>query len=225
MAGTVDPPVLAREEWGLLPYARALERQNERVAARIGGAIPDSLAFVEHSPVYTIGRRRSAEQNLIAPPEFICEHGIEVVRTNRGGDITYHGPGQIVGYLFFDLRPKRDLHAILRIVESSLIAVLADLGLAGAETRKGMTGVWFQDRKVAAIGMAARQWITFHGFALNHSPDLSHFSGIVPCGISEGSVTSLVEECRRTGAPIPSIHACKNLIHTRLRAHLVNYAG
>lgn len=217
--------MIAIEDWGILPYHDALARQNQRVAARISGKIPDTLAFVEHPPVYTIGRRRDAARHLIASNRFLDQNGIEVLSTNRGGDITYHGPGQIVGYLFYDLRPKRDLHAILRRVESALIQTLGALGLPDASVREGKTGVWFGARKVAAIGMAARQWVTFHGFALNHDPALEHFQGIIPCGITDGTVTSIAVEASQRGFNTPDIDHCKNLIHTQLQSHLLTYAG
>ncbi len=225
MEDRVTLPTLGREDWGYLPYSEAFALQNQRVGERLEGKIPDTLAFVEHPPVYTIGRRRRAQDHLIAPPAFLSEHQIEVIQTNRGGDITYHGPGQIVGYLFYDLRPKRDLHAILRTVESALIATLSKLGLPDAALRKGKTGVWFDTRKIAAIGMAARQWITFHGFALNHSPDLIHFEGIIPCGITDGTVTSITAEATRRGIAVPSVNVCKDLIHTQLQSLLLHHAG
>src|SRR5690606_15550204 len=121
--------------------------------------------------------------------------GIEVVQTNRGGDITYHGPGQLVGYLIVSLEKSRDLHRFLREMEQALINALGMIGLAAAR-RKGMTGIWLDKRKIAAMGVAVRQWVTCHGFALNVSNDLDPFGGIVPCGIDakQGSVTSMEKE-------------------------------
>lgn len=181
------------EHWGCLPYREALEQQLQRVEQRRRGEIPDTLAFTSHPPVFTIGRRRGAANHVVFNPQECERQGIEVVETNRGGDVTYHGPGQIVGYLFADLSATRDLHGFLRTVEDCLIAALGRLGLA-AGIRDGLTGVWLGTRKIVAIGLAARQWVSFHGFALNVNPDLRHFSGIVPCGIVDGSVTSLERE-------------------------------
>lgn len=183
---------LRREDWGLTRYAEALERQLDRVEARRTGRIGDTLAFTEHHPVYTIGRRRHAQRHLVATADFLRQQGIEVHETNRGGDITYHGPGQIVGYLFVDLSRRRDLHELLRTVERALLDTLLALGLQPS-IRPELTGVWLGHAKVAAIGMGARQWVSFHGFALNLNPRLDHFSGIVPCGITDGTVTSLSE--------------------------------
>jgi lipoyl(octanoyl) transferase len=122
--------------------------------------------------------------------------GIAVVKTNRGGDITYHGPGQIVGYPIVDLAPRRDLHAYLRLLEQVVINAVGALGLA-ATRREGKTGIWLGTRKIAAIGVGSRRWVTFHGFALNVNNDLAPFAGIVPCGITDGTVTSLQAELGR----------------------------
>lgn len=181
------------EDWGRTRYAEALERQLRSLAERRRGERPDTLALTEHDPVYTFGKRRGAADHLVADESFLRRHGIEVVETNRGGDITYHGPGQVTGYLFVDLSASRDLHRLLRRVEDLVIAVVSSYGL-DCGRREGLTGVWLGTRKVAAIGMAARHWISFHGFALNVATDLSHFGGIVPCGITDGSVTSLSAE-------------------------------
>lgn len=184
------------EDWGRTRYGDALERQLRTLEERRRGERGDTLALTEHDPVYTLGKRRGAERHLVASADFLERHGIEVVETNRGGDITYHGPGQITGYLFVDLSASRDLHRLLREVEDLLIEVVASRGLR-AGRREGLTGVWIGARKVAAIGMAARHWVSFHGFALNVSTDLRHFQGIVPCGITDGSVTSLENETGR----------------------------
>ncbi len=190
-------------DWGRTRYADALERQLRTLQERRRGERPDTLVFTEHEPVYTVGKRRGAAAHMVADPSFLVEHGIEVVETNRGGDITYHGPGQITGYLFVDLSVSRDLHELLRTVEDLLIEVVGHYGLT-AGRRDGMTGVWIESRKVAAIGMAARHWISFHGFALNVDTDLRHFAGIVPCGITDGSVTSLAREMG-TAPPIEEV--------------------
>jgi len=206
------------EDWGLTRYAEALQRQLDRVEARRAGTIDDTLAFTEHHPVYTIGRRRHARRHLVATADFLRQKGIEVHETNRGGDITYHGPGQIVGYLFVDLSLRRDLHQLLRTVEQSLLDTLVELGLEPS-LRPEFTGVWLNHAKVAAIGMGARQWVSFHGFALNLDPCLDHFSGIVPCGITDGTVTSLSEHLY----PTPSAESLKSLLARVFSKHVQSY--
>ncbi|MGC9453197.1 MAG: lipoyl(octanoyl) transferase LipB [Oceanipulchritudo sp.] len=181
-------------DWGRTAYREAFARQLELVEQRRADACPDTLVLTEHNPVYTIGVRPGAEQHLVWQADMLEQQGIGVVRTNRGGDITYHGPGQIVGYPILSLRENRDLHTYLRNLEEVLIRTVAHFG-ATAGRREGKTGIWVEDRKIAAIGVAVKSWITYHGFALNLDPDLAHFSGIVPCGITDGSVTSLAAEC------------------------------
>lgn len=185
-------------DWGRTRYEDARWRQEERVAARIEGAVGDVLIFTEHEPVFTIGLRSGAEQHLVWTDDQLAGAGIEVSRTNRGGDITYHGPGQIVGYPIVSLDRRRDLHAYLRFLEEVLIASLSRLGLAAAR-RSGKTGLWLGPRKIAAIGVAVRRWVAYHGFALNVNPNLHHFAGIVPCGIAaaDGTVTSMQAELGR----------------------------
>lgn len=209
---------LTIEDWGRTAYQAALEKQLSHVGEVRGGNRGPTLVFTEHHPVYTIGRRKDANRNLIATTEFLESRGIEVVKTNRGGDITYHGPGQIVGYLFIDLSVHRDLHDLLRRVEQGLIGTLSELGLHSG-TREGKTGVWVEDRKIAAIGMGARQWVSFHGFALNVTTDLSYFSGIIPCGISDGSVTSLENEMES----LPPIGKIKQILAERFEVQLGSY--
>jgi lipoyl(octanoyl) transferase len=188
-------------DWGRLPYREAQQRQEELVARRLAGQVGDTLVFTEHDPVYTIGLRRGAEEHLVWDPARLAREGVEVVKTNRGGDITYHGPGQVVGYPIVSLAPRPDLHAYLRLLEQVLINAVGCLGLA-ADRRPGKTGIWLGHRKIAAIGVAVRRWTAYHGFALNVEPDLAHFSGIVPCGIgaADGTVTSLRAEL---GRPVP----------------------
>ena len=185
-------------DWGRTRYADAWQRQDALVAERIAGAVGDTLVLTEHDPVYTIGLRGGADQNLVWEPARLASEGIEVVKTNRGGDITYHGPGQLVGYPIIDLSPRKDLHAYLRFLEQVLIDTVAELGLVAAR-RDGKTGIWIADRKVAAIGVAVRRWVAYHGFALNVNANLPHFQGIVPCGIAptDGTVTSLHAELGR----------------------------
>ena len=181
-------------DWGRTDYRMAWDKQLELVDQRKAGTSPDTLVFTEHEPVYTIGARPGAEKHLVWTEQILRQQGIEVVKTNRGGDITYHGPGQIVGYPIISLQEKRDLHAYLRMLEEVLIRSVAHFGIE-AGRREGKTGIWIEDRKIAAIGVAVKSWITYHGFALNVNPDLSHFAGIVPCGITDGTVTSLEKEC------------------------------
>ena len=185
-------------EWGRTQYRVAWERQKELVGQRLAGEIGDTLVFTEHEPVFTIGMRKGADAHLVWPADRLARERIEVVPTNRGGDITYHGPGQIVGYPIVSLAECRDLQAYLRLLEDVIIDALTTFGLAAAR-REGKTGIWIDQRKIAAIGVAVRRWVTYHGFALNLDPNLEHFSGIVPCGIAaaEGTVTSMAAELRR----------------------------
>ncbi|MEO0795818.1 MAG: lipoyl(octanoyl) transferase LipB [Verrucomicrobiota bacterium] len=182
------------EDWGRTRYREALERQLTAVEERIDGGT-DRLIFTEHQPVYTVGRRKDAIQHLLLDSDALAERGIDLVETTRGGDITYHGPGQIVGYAVLSLDHRRDLHGYLRDLEQVLINALMTVGLA-ASRREGLTGIWLENRKIAAIGVAVKRWISYHGFALNMDPDMSAFAGIVPCGITneEGRVTSLRQE-------------------------------
>lgn len=189
---------LTIEDWGRTAYADAFNRQVERVEQRLAGEIGDTLILTEHESVYTIGARHGAEKHLLLAPDALQARGIQVAKTNRGGDITWHGPGQIVGYPIISLAETRDLHAYLRKVEQLIINVIGSLGLAG-HRREGLTGIWLGNRKIAAIGVAVKRWVTYHGFALNVSCDLGNFGGIVPCGITpaEGTVTSVCAELGR----------------------------
>ncbi|HTO05329.1 MAG TPA: lipoyl(octanoyl) transferase LipB [Opitutus sp.] len=182
-------------DWGSTHYETALRKQGELVAQRIAGEIGDTLVFTEHEPVFTLGLRTGAEAHLVWTPEQLTQEGVDVVKTNRGGDITYHGPGQIVGYPIVSLASHKDLHAYLRFLEDVLIHSVAQFGLT-ATRREGKTGIWIGQRKIAAIGVAVKRWVAYHGFALNVNPQLAHFAGIIPCGINaaEGSVTSLQAE-------------------------------
>jgi lipoyl(octanoyl) transferase len=194
-AQTIPPSTV---DWGRTRYEAAWRRQEELVVQRIADTIGDTLVFTEHEAVFTIGLRSGAEANLVWNDEQLTREGVEVVKTNRGGDITYHGPGQIVGYPIVSLAPRQDLHAYLRFLEQVLINSVGCLGLA-ATRREGKTGIWLGKRKAAAIGVAVRHWVTYHGFALNVNSNLAHFGGIVPCGIGaqEGTVTSLQAELGR----------------------------
>jgi lipoyl(octanoyl) transferase len=193
MTTPATPPASATLDWGRTGYTPAWKQQEELVARRIAGEIGDTLVFTEHNPVYTLGVRRGSERHMIWDAAELQRRGIEVVQTNRGGDITYHGPGQIVGYPIIALTPRKDLHAYLRFVEQVLINTVGTFGLAAAR-REGKTGIWLGPRKIAAIGVAVKRWTTYHGFALNVNTDLAPFSGIVPCGITDGTVTSMKTE-------------------------------
>jgi len=193
---TASPALpLTTEDWGRTSYREAWDRQKDYVQQRLDGARGDTLVFTEHEPVYTVGLRAGAGAHLLWDPAQLAAEGIVVETTNRGGDITYHGPGQIVGYPIMDISGRRDLHAYLRLLEEVLIATVARFHLT-ANRREGLTGIWIGPRKIAAIGVAVRRWVTYHGFALNVTPRLAHFAGIVPCGISStaGTVTSLAAE-------------------------------
>ena len=199
---------------GRLAYERALELQEKSVAARGAGEIPDTLFLLEHDPVYTIGRRRDRSSLGPAP----LPH--PVVEINRGGQATYHGPGQLVGYFIFDLQKLTpDLHFFLRWIEEGLINLLAGYNLA-AQRREGLTGVWIEDRKIASIGVGVRKWITMHGFGLNIASDLSGFESITPCGIQGVTMTSL---SRELGREIPTEEAAlaAEKIFTETYAHLL----
>ncbi|HYJ79680.1 MAG TPA: lipoyl(octanoyl) transferase LipB [Longimicrobiaceae bacterium] len=182
---------------GLVPYGDALRLQDELVAQRRAGEIPDTLLLLEHPHVITLGSGAHGENVLVSDAER-AERGIELFETGRGGDVTYHGPGQLVGYPILDLKPDRcDLHRYLRDLEQMLIGVLAGFGLEGSR-KEGMTGVWTGDRKLAAIGVRVSSgWITSHGFALNVATDLSFFGAIVPCGIRGHGVGSISGELGR----------------------------
>jgi lipoyl(octanoyl) transferase len=176
---------------GRLAYQPALDLQEKNVAARASGEIPDQLLLLEHDPVYTIGRQR--DRSSLGPAAL--PH--PVVEINRGGQATFHGPGQLVGYFIFDLQKLTpDLHLFLRWIEEGLIALLQDYGLA-AQRREGLTGVWIEDRKIASIGVGVRKWITMHGFGLNVGSDLSGYEAITPCGIAGVTMTSLSRELGR----------------------------
>ena len=183
---------LTATDLGRMPYREALAFQREAVLSRARGEIPDTVYFVEHDPVLTVGRAGRSE-SLRADPSELKRRGIEVFDVERGGDVTYHGPGQAVAYPIVslaDLPGGRDLHRYLRDLEEVLIRALEAFGIA-ATRRPPYTGVWVGDRKVAAIGVAIRQWVAFHGFALNVDPDLGHFELIHPCGIRGAGIASM----------------------------------
>jgi len=181
---------------GRVDYGAALELQAQLVEQRRSTAIGDTLLLLEHPPVITLGvKTRGGRANIVASPETLAAEGVTVFETGRGGDITYHGPGQLVGYPILDLRPDRcDVHKYVRDIEEALIVGLREFGIAGGRV-EGRTGVWVgvagREEKIAAIGVRISRWITSHGFALNVSTDLRHFRLIVPCGITDRGVTSI----------------------------------
>src|SRR5829696_4339554 len=187
-------PQLLVSHLGTMAYADALAFQRAVARARISGEVgEDVLLLVEHPPVVTLGRS-SKERHLTASPELLAARGVELFEVERGGDVTFHGPGQLVGYPIIDLkRHRQDLHWYLRQVEEALIRSLGTFGIE-AERNSGLTGVWTQGRKIASIGVHARDWVTWHGFALNVSTDLQYFGLIIPCGIQGVDMTSVARE-------------------------------
>jgi lipoyl(octanoyl) transferase len=189
---------------GRLAYADALALQEQIVAAKIADpAAPDELLLLEHEPVYTIGR--TPDQSSLRDASHLPH---PVVQINRGGQATYHGPGQLIGYPILDLRPRgQDLHRYLRFLEDVLLQALADQGVAGSR-REGLTGAWVGPKKIASIGVGVRRWISMHGFALNVCGDLAPYREITPCGISGVEMTSVERE---TDRPI-TVHAMADLV-------------
>jgi lipoyl(octanoyl) transferase len=179
---------------GLVPYTEAVALQRELVGRRQAGQIGDLLLLLEHPHVVTLGARgNAARQHIVVPEATLAARGVEVHETGRGGDVTYHGPGQVVGYPILDLRPDRcDVHLYVRDLEEVLIRVAADYGVS-ASREPGLTGVWVGREKLAAIGVRISRWVTSHGFAFNVAPDLDFFKMIIPCGIVDRGVTSLHE--------------------------------
>jgi len=183
---------------GLVPYEEALTMQRALVEERRAGRVPDLLLLLQHPAVITLGvKGDGGRANIVATDERLAELGIAVQETGRGGDVTYHGPGQIVGYPILDLKPDRcDVHRYVRDLEEVMIRVCADYGVTAGRI-KGLTGTWVGAEKIGAIGVRLSRWITSHGFAFNVSTDLDHFKLIVPCGISDRGVTSLERATRR----------------------------
>lgn len=192
-----------------VPYAQGLALQHRIVAARKRGELSDVLLLLEHFPVYTLGRN-AQDSNLLASPEFLSELGIEIYRVERGGDVTYHGPNQLVGYPIINLRDYRqDVGWFVRSLEETLVRTLADFGIQGRLLDK-LIGVWVDnpdggtgalvspDAKIVQIGARIEEWITYHGFALNVDPNMAHFDLIIPCGISDKAVTSMARVLKRS---------------------------
>ena len=177
---------------GLVPYEEAWALQNRLADGRRAGIVPDTLILLEHPHTYTIGRRGTRDHVYLSEEE-LTRRGITCLEVDRGGDVTYHGPGQLVGYPILDLGPQPDVGRYLRNLEGCLIDVLADFGIVAGRL-EGYTGVWLGDRKIAAIGVKVSQGVTTHGFALNVSTDLSLFTHILACGIPDKGVTSMAVE-------------------------------
>lgn len=183
---------------GVVPYAAALEMQRALVEDRRADRVPDLLLLLEHPHVITLGAKlAAARSNLLASPELLASKRVELHESGRGGDITYHGPGQVVGYPIMDLRPDRcDVHKYVRDLEEVMIRSAGDFGLASGRIA-GLSGAWVGADKLGAIGVRIARWITSHGFAYNVTTDLDFFSLIVPCGIRSGGVTSLERATNR----------------------------
>jgi len=182
---------------GTVDYAAAHRLQKDLQAKRIAGEVPDTVLLLEHPPVLTIGRS-AKEQHIIAQPEVLEARGISVHEVGRGGDVTYHGPGQLVAYPIIDLKPdRRDVRKYMWSLEETMIRTCADFGLSATRI-EGLNGAWIGDRKVGAVGVRISRWVTMHGLALNANSDLSHFDLIVPCGIQDKAVTSISAELGRT---------------------------
>jgi lipoate-protein ligase B len=205
---------------GPTPYRLGLALQEGMVKARVAGQTGDWLLYPDHPPVLTVGRSPS-EGNVIADSETLRRLGVELFEVSRGGDVTWHGPGQLVGYLVCDLEARgRDLHRFLRGIEEGLIRALAGHGITG-ERSPGRTGVWVQGEKIASIGIAVRRWVSYHGFALNVAPDLRFFDLINPCGLRGIHMTSVAE---RLGAGAPSLAVARETVAAAC-AEALNYPG
>jgi lipoyl(octanoyl) transferase len=203
MSDFVRPLVVRR--LGVVSYADGLALQQDLVARRTAGEIEDHLLLLEHTHVLTLGvKAGSARQNVLATPERLAELGVELHETGRGGDVTYHGPGQLVGYPILSLKPDRcDVHQYVRDLEDVMIRVTADYGFVAGRIG-GLTGAWVGAEKIGAIGVRIQRWVTSHGFAYNVNSNLDFFKLIVPCGITDRGVTSLARLSGRT-VPIDEV--------------------
>lgn len=194
---------------GLVDYQSALNLQTELRDRRIAGRIPDTLILLEHPPVITLGRSGNLD-NVLVPESDLSERGIRLIHTNRGGDVTYHGPGQIVGYAILDLtRHGTDLRKHLWKLEEVLICTLTSLGITGTR-RDGETGVWVAQNKIASIGIHVKRWVTMHGLALNLAPNFDHLSLINHCGITDAPMTSIQKTLSIAVPPRQARHALKS---------------
>lgn len=203
---------------GATPYREGLALQDALVRARAAGETGDWLLYPDHPPVLTVGRGASGE-GVLADAATLAALEVEIFEVPRGGDVTWHGPGQLVGYPIVGLeRVNRDLHRWLRTLEEALIRALARHGIV-SERSPGRTGVWVGERKIASIGVAVRRWVGYHGFALNVRPDLSGFSLIHPCGLKDVRMTSMVSEI---GASAPTLEAMREDVTQEL-SQLLEY--
>jgi lipoyl(octanoyl) transferase len=189
---------------GLVPYADGLELQRRLVEDRKADRIPDTLLLLQHPHVLTIGVKKDGRSHILATPDRLSALGVEVFETGRGGDVTYHGPGQLVGYPIINLDPdRRDVHQYVRDLEEVMIRVCAGYGLDAGRV-KGFSGAWIKseggEEKIGAIGVRISRWITSHGFAFNVATDIDFFDLIVPCGIADRGVTSLASKLGRAPA-------------------------
>jgi lipoyl(octanoyl) transferase len=185
---------MAVRRLGLVPYADGLELQRRLVEDRKADRIPDTLLLLQHPHVLTVGVKKDGRSHILASPDRLTALGVDVFETGRGGDVTYHGPGQLVGYPILNLDPdRRDVHRYVRDLEEVMIRVCADYGLVAGRV-KGFSGAWIGDEKIGAIGVRISRWITSHGFAFNVTTDIDFFNLIVPCGIADKGVTSLASK-------------------------------
>ncbi len=201
---------------GLTPYAEGLDRQDARQRARLAAEVPDVLFILQHTPVFTMGRR-AAEAHILVSRERLQQQGIEVWESGRGGDVTYHGPGQLVGYPIVDLRPDRkDVRRYVHDLEQIMIDTCAEFGIAAGRV-DGLIGCWIEgQRKIGAVGVRISRWVTQHGFALNLSREVQDaFRLIVPCGITDRAVTSLEQELSST---VPSFEEVAEVVERSFRA-------
>ena len=189
---TAERPALEVRRLGLVPYVEALELQQTMVADRQAGRIPDVLLVLEHPHVITLGSgARHSTTNVLVSPEELDRRGVELHEAHRGGDVTYHGPGQLVGYPILDLKPDRcDVHRYVGDLEEVIIRTARGFGVS-ASRLPGLTGVWVNEVKLAAIGVRLSHWVTSHGFAVNVDTNLDYFNLIRPCGITDRGITSL----------------------------------
>lgn len=193
---TNSEPACLGLDLGFRDYEESLRIQDRIVARRKSGSLPDCLLFVDYPPIVTLGRRGKRD-HLLAGPKELRKRGVRVYPAGRGGDITYHGPGQLVVYPVLDLKAwHRDIHRYLRTLERCLVEMLLDFGIS-SETLPGATGVWVEGRKIAAIGVRTSRWVTSHGLALNVNTDLRYFDLIVPCGLVGRGVTSMAAQLGR----------------------------
>ncbi len=213
MTEELSVPELEVQRLGRVRYADGLALQERLVAGRKAGSVPDTLLLLEHEPVFTLGRN-ARQENVLFPVEALRQRGFDVSEAGRGGDVTYHGPGQLVAYPILELpHERRDVHRYVRDLEEVMIRLCADYGLTGGRVA-GRTGCWIGDDKIGAIGVRISRWVTSHGLAFNVATDLAPFRLIVPCGISDKGVTSLL---KLLGREVPMDEVMDRLVgHFRL---------